>query len=136
MAEFKIVVGDSKTGKSYQKAIAEDACIGMKIGDKVNGDLIGLPEYELQIAGGSDSAGFPMRSDILGAVRKRPLVTGGVGVKISFRKNKEKGLRIRKTVCGNTIGPKTAQINLKVLKFGSKPIPELWGIAPEEKKEA
>lgn len=131
MAEFKVVIGDTKTGKSYQKVVSDDSFAGMKIGDKVNGNLVGLPEYELQITGGSDFAGFPMRKDIVGAIRKKPLVSGGVGVKIRFRKHKEEGLRIKKTVCGNTIGAKTIQVNMKIIKHGAKPLEEIFVAQPK-----
>jgi len=51
----------------------------------------------------------------------------GVGI----RKNR-RGRKVRKTVAGNTIYTKTAQINLKILKHGSKPLAEE---KKEEKKE-
>ena len=71
--------------------MAEGLLDGMKIGDKVNGDLVEMPGYELVITGGSDNAGFPMRKDIQGSGRKRPLLSGGVGVWTKFKKHKVKG---------------------------------------------
>ena len=78
-----------------------------------------LPGYEFEITGGADSSGFPMRKDVEGSVRKKILIEQGVGIR-----NKEKGLRKRKTVRGNTINNNTAQISMKVVKAGKKPIKE------------
>ncbi len=127
--EFKFVISDPKTGKSYQKALNSDWFIGKKIGDKVEGNLVGLKNYELAITGGSDKAGFPMRKgvDIIG--RKKILSGKGTGVHV-----KEKGLRIRKAVRGSIISDQIAQINLKIEKNGSDKIEDLLGIKKEEVK--
>lgn len=125
MAEIKCVINDVKAGKSYNKASPDANFTGRKIGDKLPGDLIGIEGYELQITGGSDSAGFPMRKDIDGMGRKKPLLRGSTG-------SKEK-IPLRKTVVGNTVGANTAQVNMKIVKYGSKPLAELVG--PQEKKE-
>ncbi len=142
MAEFKVIVGDPKTGKSYQKVVSDDSLIGKKIGDKIDGGLLGLEGYELEISGGSDDSGFAMRADLQGPNKKKLLLSGGVGVKKGFRKNREKGLRKKKTVAGNTINENTVQVNVKIVKAGKKPVEELLGNkeeAPaevaEEKKE-
>ncbi|MFH0936499.1 MAG: 30S ribosomal protein S6e [Candidatus Woesearchaeota archaeon] len=126
--EFKVVINDTKTGKSYQQNVDSEKFIGKKIKDKIDGSMIGLAGYELQITGGSDSAGFPMRHDIEGQGRKKALLSGGIGVTIS-----RKGMKKRKTVRGNTISINTAQINLKVVKPGSKSLNEFF--KKEEKKE-
>lgn len=126
--EFKIVISD-KNGKSYQQSFDSDKFIGKKIKDKVDGSTIGLPGYELQITGGSDSAGFPMRSDIEGQGRKKALLSSGVGIK-----KLKAGIKKRKTVRGNTISINTAQINLKVVKPGSKPLEDFFK-KPEENKQ-
>lgn len=141
MVEFKLVIGDAKTGKSYQKVISgneADQFVGLKVKDKVNGNIVGLSDYELQITGGSDTSGFPMRAEIEGAVRKKVLMKEGVGFEPKKKKKAHKPqlhyfLQKRKTVVGNTISNSTSQINLKVLKAGSKSIAESFGI--EEKKE-
>jgi small subunit ribosomal protein S6e len=120
MAEIKLNIGDPKSKKTITKAIANNATeafMGKKIGDKVHGDSFDLTGYEFEITGGSDNAGFPMRRDVKGIARKRILIVGGVGL----RKNL-KGRKVRKSVAGNTIYQKTAQINLKVLKHGSAPL--------------
>lgn len=118
MVDFKIVISDPSTGKTYQKEVKDDDArkfIGLKIGDKLKGDFLELGNVELEITGGSDYCGFPMRKDVLGSGRKKILAVGGVGIR-----NKEKGIKIRKTVCGNTIHAKISQINVRVL--GGKPI--------------
>jgi small subunit ribosomal protein S6e len=119
MVEFKLTIGDPKTGKCYQKTVSENdakSFIGLKIGDTVKGESINLTGYEFLITGGSDFCGFPMRKGIAGA-RKRILVEKGVG----FRKGK-KGIRRRKTVCGEAVNEKISQINLKILKQGKTPL--------------
>ena len=144
MAEFKVVISDPKSGKSIQKEVKEtDAApfIGLKIGDTVKGDSIGFSGYEFAITGGSDHAGFPMRSDVAGSQRKKILAVSGIGIdnKKKYRKKSKKGLRTmdgmrqRKTVAGNTIHEKTAQVNLKVLKLGKE---DLFASAPEVPKDA
>lgn len=118
MAEYKLVLADPKTGKCYQREIKDAAAkqfIGMKIGDKLRGEIIDLTGYEFEICGGSDNCGFPMRKDLEGSAKRKILSVGGIGMsKLS------KGIRQKKTVCGNTIHEKTAQINLKILKHGTE----------------
>ncbi len=117
MVSFKVVIG-TKQGKCYQREVADpDASnlLGKKVGDTISGDLIGLKGYEFAITGGSDHCGFPMRKDVSGASRKRVLTVQDIGVK-----KKAKGIRRRRTVCGNVIHPKISQINLKVLKEGAE----------------
>ncbi|MBN2367960.1 30S ribosomal protein S6e [Candidatus Woesearchaeota archaeon] len=122
MAEFKLVIGDPKSGKCHQVVVSEgnaDFFKGKKIGDKVRGESFDFPGYEFEITGGADYCGFPMRKDIEGPVRKKVLIVDGVGTR-----HKEKGIRKRRTVCGNTIHEKITQISLKVLKHGKKPLGE------------
>jgi len=118
MVDFKIVISDPSTGKTYQKEVKDDDArkfIGLKIGDKLKGDFLELGNVELEVTGGSDYCGFPMRKDVSGSVRKKILAVSGVGIR-----NKERGIKIRKTVCGNTIHAKISQINVRVL--GGKPV--------------
>ncbi len=123
----KLVFG-LKNGTSVQKDI-QDAefkfFLGKKVKDHVKGDSFGYPGYEFEIAGGSDYCGFPMRWDVSGFQRKRILAVKGVGLKMAA-----KGIKQRKTVCGNTIHPKIVQLNLKVLKEGAAPL-----APPKEEKE-
>ena len=132
MVEFKLTIGDPKAGKCYQKTVSENAAkalIGLRIGDAVKGEAINLTGYEFLITGGSDFCGFPMRKGITGA-RKRILVEKGVG----FRRAK-KGIKRRKTVCGEAINEKISQINLKILKYGKAKLAAEGGEKKEEGKE-
>lgn len=129
---FKLVVSDPKTRRTYQKEVPqkESGLLNRKIGDKVKGDFLGLAGYELQITGGSDKDGFPMRPDIQGTARKRVLLTGGPGFH-----PKRKGERRRKSVRGNTISPDIVQVNTKIVKYGAKKLEEIFGKKEEKPKE-
>ena len=129
--EVKLCIGYK--GKSYNKIITDNdfnIFRGKKISDKVIG-LSDLKGYEFLITGGSDKAGFPIRKDIEGTLRRKALLSKGPGVHIN-----RKGMRIRKSVRGNTISDDIAQINLKILKEGERKIEEIFGKeeAKEEKK--
>ncbi len=133
MAKIKIVMGNPKTGKSYQRELDEAISrklVGRKLGDHVKGDLIGLDGYEFEITGGSDHCGFPLRKDVKGAGRKKILAVSGVGIhKVA------KGVRQRKTVCGNTISNTTHQVNLKILTEGKEKFEDKPKEDKKEKKE-
>jgi small subunit ribosomal protein S6e len=135
---FKIVVSEPKVKRAWQIEKDVPSLIGKKIGDKVDGSLIGLAGFTLQITGGSDKDGFPMRSDLDGVVRKKALLTKGVGFrgtkKIRKVKYKVRGMRKRKYIRGNTISDSIVQINFKILE-GEGDIPKILGIPPKEKKE-
>ncbi len=131
MVEFKVVVNDIKTGKSHQVQVSghhANSLIGKKIGDEVDGIFISLPGYKLQISGGTDKDGFTMRSDLPGTVRRKLLLSKGKGFN-----SKENGIRRKKSICGNTINQDIVQINMKVIKYSSRPIDKL--IKTEEKTE-
>ncbi len=129
--EFRVVISDPKTGRAWQKVVSganANRLIGKQIGDVINGTIVELPpDYELQITGGTDKDGFPMRPDIPGSVRKRILLSGGVGYR-----PKEKGVRRRKMVRGRVISKDIVQINMKVVKHGKVPLEEIFA---QEKKE-
>ncbi len=130
--ETKIVVSDPKTGKSYQKVVDGSRLIGKKIGEGVQGKSVGFGDYEFMITGGSDDAGFPMRKDLEGNLKKRIMIGKSVGL----REAKDKGFKKRKSVRGNTVSEKTAQVNMKIMKYGSKTPEEVFGKKEEsEKKE-
>src|SRR5205807_1669223 len=80
-----------------------------KLGEDLDGLYVGLPGYKLQITGGSDKDGFPMRHDLPGPRRKGLLVSGGVG----FHPVRP-GMRQEKSVRGNTRSPDILQVHLKV----------------------
>ncbi len=135
MVSFKLCISDPSTGKTFQKEVKDNLAshfIGLNIGETIKGDAIEMSDYELQITGGSDYCGFPMRKGILG-LRKKITLLGGVG----FR-GAGKGIKKRKTVCGHKIHERISQINLKVTKQGPKKLTEIFGISeePKEKSEA
>ena len=130
---MKIVISNPENGKSYQKeleATQAKVLFGKKLKETVSGDAIGMTGYELIITGGSDKQGFPMRADLHGTSRKKLLLTGGTGYKA-----KEKGIRKRKSVRGNTVSEEIAQINLKVVKAGKDGLDKILGKAEDKPKE-
>ncbi|OGI12093.1 hypothetical protein A3K64_02020 [Candidatus Micrarchaeota archaeon RBG_16_36_9] len=135
---FKIVISEPKSKKAWQIEKDAPSLIGKKIGEKIDGSLIGLSGFTLQITGGSDKEGFPMRYDLDGVARKKALLTKGVGFrgtkKIRKVKYKVKGMRKRKYIRGNTVSDSIIQVNLKVVE-GEGDIPVILGIPPKEKKE-
>ena len=115
-----------KNGKCYAKAIDNSSLLGKKVSDKIDGALIGLKGIELEITGGSDTTGFPMRADIPSTSRKRILTNKkSVGINI-----KDHGSKIRKTVRGGIIAEDIMQVNFKVIKGDAEKM-----LAPEQTKE-
>ncbi len=90
--KFKIVISDPKSKKAYQIEREAPTLIGMKIGDQIDGTAIGLSGFKVQITGGSDKDGFPMRADLPGVQRKKALLTKGVGFR-GYKVKKKKGLK-------------------------------------------
>ena len=122
MVEMRLVIG-TKSGKTYQIVLSEEQArnlVGLKIGDRFKGELVGLPGYEFEIRGGTDKDGFPMRGDLQGTIRKRLLLAQGPGYR-----PKEKGVRRRKMIRGNTVDLDIAQLNVKVVKEGKKSLEEI-----------
>lgn len=133
MAGFKFVISEPSTKKSFQKEVDQAKAISLvskKIGDEFSGDVIDLPGYTLKISGGTDKDGFPMHPEVKGPGRRRVLLTGPPGFY-----PKLKGQRKRKTVRGDTLSQDIAQVNVKVVKKGEKPLEELVPMKPKEKKE-
>ncbi|MFH1642075.1 MAG: S6e family ribosomal protein [Nanoarchaeota archaeon] len=139
MGDYKLCISDPKTGKSYQieaKGDQSKVFSGLKIGDSIDGGSFGAAGYELKITGGSDYCGFPMRHGILG-VRKRINILGGVGFSGKGRKGiRMKGMKKRKTICGHKINDSISQINLVVVKEGTKKLGDALGIEDKKTEEA
>ncbi|MEM4270465.1 MAG: S6e family ribosomal protein [Candidatus Pacearchaeota archaeon] len=140
---FKINIG-TKEGKTFHLETESEALIGKKIGEIVQGEDIAetLKGYEFEITGTSDKAGFPGLKEIEGQALKQVLLTYGVGMKKKPRKEgrkgkktKPKGLRLKKSVRGNTISKDTVQINIKVKKEGSKKLEEIFPEQIKKKEE-
>ena len=120
MVNFRVVISDTKNGKAYQVEVSgaqANKFLGKMIGSTIGGDLVGLPSYELQITGGTDKNGFPMRGDIPGRQRRKILTFGGTG-----HHPTDEGQRRRKTVCGKEISDNISQINAAIIKHGPKPV--------------
>jgi small subunit ribosomal protein S6e len=108
LATFKLVISDPKTGKSQHYDLKDSQAqvfIGAKIGDVLDGTVVGIPG-KVRITGGSDKSGFPMRKDVQGGVKKYVLLTKGVGFKGAL-----KGEKRRKLVRGNIVTDDIFQIN-------------------------
>ncbi|MEM2117663.1 MAG: 30S ribosomal protein S6e [Candidatus Bathyarchaeia archaeon] len=130
MAKFKVIISDPETGASKVVELEETRAvplIGRKIGDVIDGSVVGLPGHKLQIRGGSDKDGFPMRANVHGGVRRQVVLSGGVGFN-----PQDEGQRRRKTVRGNIITDEIVQVNAKIVE---KPKQAKEGKKIKEKKE-
>jgi small subunit ribosomal protein S6e len=112
MATFNVVVSDPETGRSFTREVdGQDAnrFIGREIGEDVEGSAVGLDGFTLEITGGSDDAGRPMRPDVKGADLSEVLLSGGIG----YNPDRD-GERRRVTVRGREVGEPIAQLNVAV----------------------
>lgn len=118
MAKFKIIISDPETGKSRSLEVEGSRAvplIGRRIGEEVDGSVVGMTGHKLRITGGSDKDGFPIRPNVHGGVRVRVIITEGVG----FRSSR-KGERRRKTLRGNVITEDIVQLNMKIVEKPKK----------------
>ena len=119
MAKFKVIVSDPQAGTSKVVELEEARAapfIGRRLGETLDGSAVDLPAHTVQILGGSDKDGVPMRGNVHGGVRRRVVLSGGAG----FRP-KNSGERKRKTVRGNVITDEIVQINMKIVERPAKP---------------
>src|SRR4030065_1279410 len=119
MAKFKVIVSDPENGTSKVVELEEARAvpfIGRKIGEAVDGAVVDLPAHKLQIRGGSDKDGVPMRPSVHGGVRRNVVLSGGVG----FNPH-DSGERRRKAVRGNVITDDIVQVNAKIVEKPKKP---------------
>ena len=124
MADFKIILSDPATGRSYKvdaTGPTAGALIGKRIGDEIDGGVLGLAGYTIRITGGTDKTGIPARRDLPGSARRRLLLSEGVGFHPVMH-----GERRRKSVRGNEISADFVQINAAVMKSGAKPLAEYF----------
>ncbi|MCX8149896.1 MAG: 30S ribosomal protein S6e [Candidatus Bathyarchaeota archaeon] len=134
MAKFKVIVSDPATGTSKVVELEEARAvpfIGRKIGEILDGAVVDLPAQKIQIMGGSDKDGVPMRPNVHGGVRRNIVLSGGVG----FNPTKP-GQRKRKTVRGNVITDEIVQINVKIVGQPKKPKSENKGQEPKAEAPA
>jgi len=126
----KIIIGHK--GKAWRFEVGNETVAGRVIGDKVSGGEVKaeLEGYEFEITGGSDDSGFPFSKDIEGLGLRKVLLTTGFGMR-----ERTRGLRRRKTVRGKVITEKIAQINMKVIKTGSKKLEEIFADQNKPKEE-
>ncbi|MCJ7478992.1 MAG: 30S ribosomal protein S6e [Candidatus Nanohaloarchaeota archaeon QJJ-7] len=129
---MKAVIG-TESGETHQFELEDrqvQALTGLEIGGEVDGSVLGLDGYTLEITGGSDTEGFPMKESVEGTQRKQLLVKEGTGAR-----DLEHGERKRKSVRGNTVSRQIAQLNLGVVEEGDDSIGKLLGEEPEEDTE-
>ena len=113
MAAFQVVVSDPETGETYQREVdGGDASrlVEQGIDDEIDGAPVGLDGFTVEITGGSDETGRPMRADVPGSALTELLLEGGVG----YEPQRE-GERRRVTVRGREVSDETAQINVAVV---------------------
>ncbi|TRM83231.1 30S ribosomal protein S6e [Sulfolobus sp. F3] len=99
--------------KSVQISIDQNkasSLIGSKIGDIIDGSLVGIPA-KLKITGGSDNSGFAMRFDVTGSAKRKILLSGPPGFY-----PEEDGQRRRRTVRGNMISQDVVQVNTIIIR--------------------
>jgi len=119
VAKFKVIISDPETGTSKAVELEEaraSPLIGRRIGEVIDGSILDLSGYKAQITGGSDKDGFPMRPSVHGGVRRRVVLSGGVGFN-----PQDEGMRRRKTVRGNVITDEIVQINVKIVEKPKQP---------------
>jgi small subunit ribosomal protein S6e len=124
MPTFQLVLSEPKTRKAVKIELKDPKSsfmIGLKIGQIVDANPIGI-KGKIRITGGSDRAGFPMRSGIQGSGKRYVNVADAPG----FRPGTS-GLRRRKLLRGETVSEDIYQVNA-VLTEGEMPT------SPKEEK--
>ncbi|OYT27755.1 MAG: 30S ribosomal protein S6e [Candidatus Altiarchaeales archaeon ex4484_96] len=127
--EYKITISNPKDGRSYQQEVKDEKAKrlnGMRIGESFDASFLGLTGYSLEITGGSDKSGFPLKKGVRGSAMVKVLLKGGSGYRPKGK------IRKKKTVRGGRVDENTAQINTKVLKSGKKSIVDLLGVGKAE----
>jgi small subunit ribosomal protein S6e len=108
LTQFKIIISD-KNGKSVSKELKDKEAqplVGLRVGEIVDSSVVGIPSGKIQLRGGSDKSGTPIRSDVHGGVKKYVLLSKGSGMR-----DDREGIRKRKLVRGNMITEEIYQIN-------------------------
>jgi small subunit ribosomal protein S6e len=130
MATFQVAVADPDEGATYQTEVdgqSANRFLGRSIGEDVDGGAVGLDGYTLEITGGSDDTGRPMRGDVDGPDLTEVLLEGGVGYEPS-----REGERKRVTVRGAEISEAVAQVNATIVEHGSDDPASLMGEGGED----
>jgi small subunit ribosomal protein S6e len=109
-----LIIADPEKGTN-EKVELEDArmapLVGRRIGEVIDGTVANLAGYRIQLTGGTDKDGIPMRPDVHGGVKARVVLSGGVGFK-----PRNKGERKRVVVRGNTVTTETTFLNFKIVE--------------------
>lgn len=130
MAELRVVVSDTESGESYQVEADATPFLGREIGEEVSGSAVGLDGYTLEITGGSDDTGRPLRGDVEGQGISEVLVSGGTG----FNPTRE-GERRRVSVRGRVVSDSVVQVNTKIVEHGGgDPETMLFGGGEDEEE--
>jgi len=127
-----VIYNISHEGKAWRIKKEDESLLNKSVGDSFDGKEL-MPElegYELLITGGSDIAGFPLSKDAEGVGLKRVLLKRGWGMRDS-----REGVRKRKTIRGKVITNKISQVNIKVLKSGSKKLAEIFSDQNKPKED-
>lgn len=137
-----LIVSDPETGTSQRVELEDErmsSLIGRRIGEVIDGTIADLPGHRIQLTGGTDRDGIPMRPDVHGGAKSNIILSGGVGYT-----PKKRGERKRVLVRGNTVSDDTAFLNFKIVekpkgrkrakkgKPGPEEDPEEGTEAPEE----
>ena len=140
---LQLVINDSSsflgTGMTLKFELEEDEkkafFYGKKIGDVIDGSLIGFAGYTFKITGGSDIAGFPHIKGIPGPGLKQIMRSGPPGYRPRKYKIEKKGggykiinlknVRKKKTVRGEELSEWTRQVNLAILERSGADIKEM-----------
>jgi len=124
---MQVTIG-TQDGETYQKELEDSSQLfGKQIGETFDGGIIGLSGYKLEVRGGSDRDGFPMKDSLEGTERKKVLLKDGVGLDVE-----KDGERQRKSVRGNTVSNQIEQLNTKVVEAGDKSVEDLLTEEDEE----
>jgi len=132
---FKFDIG-TKSGKTYKFEGEAQGLIDKSIKDIIKGEEVSadFAGYEFEITGASDNSGFPALASAPGVSKQTALLSYETGMRQRPKRegkrprtNKNpKGLRLRKTIVGKQISENIAQINMKVIKEGSKKLEEIF----------
>lgn len=118
LTQFKVVISDKK-GKSVSKELKDKEAqplVGLRVGEIIDSSVVGISSGKIQLRGGSDKSGTPIRSDVHGGVKKYVLLSKGSGMR-----DDREGIRKRKLVRGNMITEEIYQINC-LLTEGNLPL--------------
>jgi small subunit ribosomal protein S6e len=114
-----LIISDPETGRSQRvelEVAQMNPLIGRRIGGTIDGTIANLAGYRMQLTGGTDKDGIPMRPDVHGGVKANIILSGGVGYK-----PKKKGERKRMVVRGNTVTVDTVFLNFKIVEKPKEP---------------